>query len=275
MRHVLLLLLVSLLPMSVFAFSSGPPDGTAGDPPAMNNCTQCHSSFGVNEGDGSVDVITLTSYDPGEGYSVSVEVTDPNASRWGFELIAMDDQNNPVGSMELLQASRTQLSGNYIKQTSGGTDPGQTGSNQWSFNWFAPAPGTGDVTFYVAANAANNNFSTSGDHIYTNTFVMTENVNDVTERNIGLAPNQWELAKVYPNPFNNQVTIQLDAATVASTTIGIYDILGRLVETLHQGQLSPGQYVLSWQPQTSAGTYFLRAVNDQGWVQTMKLQYLK
>jgi hypothetical protein len=276
MRHLAIVFLISMLPAGlVFGFSGGPPDGKAGDPPAMNNCTQCHTSFPVNSGSGTLNVITLTTYEPGAAYSVAVELTDPDAERWGFELIAMDGDNNPTGTIELLQPTRTQLSGGYIKQTSTGTDPGQTGSDQWSFNWFAPEAGTGDVTFYVAGNAANGNFSTSGDRIYTNTFVMTEFVNEVTEQFITVAPTEWQLAKVYPNPFNGQVTVELNAASLANTNVGIYDLLGRLVTTLHQGELAPGQYLLSWQPSGSAGTYFLRAANDQGWVQTQKLQYLK
>jgi Secretion system C-terminal sorting domain/Reeler domain len=275
MRHVMLTLLILLMTTSLgFAFSSGPPDGMAGDPPAMNNCTQCHTSFPVNSGEGTLNVITLTTYEPGEVYSVAVELTDPDAQRWGFELIAMDADNNAAGTIELLQPARTQLSGNYIKHTSAGTDPGTTGSDQWSFNWFAPEVGTGDVTFYVAGNAANNADGNQGDRIYTNTFVMTEFVNDVAERS-AVAPTEWQLANVYPNPFNGQVNIQLDAASLANTTVGIYDILGRLVTTLHQGDLNPGQYVLTWAPQGSAGVYFLRATNNQGWVQTQKLQYLK
>jgi len=276
MRQVMLLLLISLLPSGmVFAFSSGPPDGVAGDPPEMDNCTQCHSSFPVNSGSGTLNVITLTAYEPGAGYSVAVELTDPDAQRWGFELIALDGDNNPAGEIELLQPTRTQLSNSYIKQTAAGTDQGQTDSDQWSFNWFAPPAGTGDVTFFVAGNAANGNFNNQGDRIYTSTFVMTEFVDDVVERLITVTPMEWELDSVYPNPFNGQVNIQLDAATLANTTVGIYDILGRLVTTLHQGDLNPGQYVLTWSPQGSAGTYFLRAANDQGWVQTQKLHYMK
>ncbi|GBE29345.1 MAG TPA: T9SS type A sorting domain-containing protein [Bacteroidetes bacterium] len=276
MRLALLLLMITFVPMSLAtAYSGAPPNGYAGDPPNNNNCTQCHSSFPVNSGDGTLMVITQSTYEPEAGYSVAVEVTDPDAQRWGFELIALDENNNSAGTLELLQPARTQLSGDYIKHTSAGTDPGQTGSDQWSFNWYAPEVGTGDVTFYVAANAADNNGSTSGDRIYTSTFVMTEFVDDVNDRSISMAPTEWQLANVYPNPFNGQVTIELNAASLANTTVSIYDILGRLVSTLHQGELSPGQYTLSWEPQGGAGVYFLRATNNQGWVQTQKIQYLK
>lgn len=44
---------------------------------------------------------------------------------------------------------------------------GGTNQSRWAFHWKAPAQSAGRITFYVAANAANNNGSESGDLIYT------------------------------------------------------------------------------------------------------------
>ena len=41
-----------------------------------------------------------------------------------------------------------------------------SGARSWSFNWTAPAAGTGVVTFYGSLLAANNNGSESGDLTY-------------------------------------------------------------------------------------------------------------
>jgi len=80
---------------------------------------------------------------------------------------------------------------------------------------------------------------------------------------------------VLPNPFNGSTSVTLNTAERGMITVDIYDVLGRKVTTLHKGELTPGQYVLTWQPDGSAGTYFLRAANDQGWIQTQKLHYVK
>jgi len=47
-----------------------------------------------------------------------------------------------------------------------------SGNISWSFDWIAPTAGTGDITFYGAFNSTNSNSSTSGDEIYTTSFVQ-------------------------------------------------------------------------------------------------------
>ncbi|HQF28974.1 MAG TPA: T9SS type A sorting domain-containing protein, partial [Bacteroidia bacterium] len=60
--------------------------------------------------------------------------------------------------------------------TSGGTAPSAPGSGtrSWSFNWVAPAAGTGAVTFYGAFLGGNNNGSESGDLTYKTTTIVNE-----------------------------------------------------------------------------------------------------
>ncbi|MBD3165288.1 T9SS type A sorting domain-containing protein [bacterium] len=157
------------------AFSGGPPAGRAGDPPNNSNCTACHSSFPVNTGDGSLDITEIMEYTPGQSYDMTVTLEDAGQSRWGFQLIAKDGSNNPAGTLVVTDATNTQLSSGYLQHTSSGTQNGtQNGPVTWDFEWTAPMSGTGDVTFYVAGNAADGNFTTTGDYIYTIDMAMTE-----------------------------------------------------------------------------------------------------
>ncbi len=147
------------------AYSGGPPAGYAGNNGSY--CTQCHSSFGLNSGDGMLDLTQMTEYTPGETYTMEVMLSDQGQNRWGFQVAAEDGGGSFAGMFAITDPTNTQLnSSNYVNHTSAGTNAGDPSGNMWTFDWTAPAAGTGPVTFYVAGNAANNNFSSSGDYIY-------------------------------------------------------------------------------------------------------------
>lgn len=170
--RVFTLLFATTIPLSSFARSGGPDDGLANNPPNRQNCTSCHSSFGLNSGQGSLALAGLPeSYEPGETYRLSLTLSDPNARRWGFELTSLTENNGRAGSIAVVNQQSTQLSNvndrpQYLKQRSAGTFQGQANNASWEFDWTAPVEGTGDVIFYSAGNAANSDFSTNGDRIY-------------------------------------------------------------------------------------------------------------
>lgn len=173
------LLLVMGLSAIVWAFSGGPPDGRAGNPPGNMTCktSGCHNSFALNSGDGSFSIDGVPGeYTPGNTYTITVTLSDPGQKRWGFELTVLEGSNQQAGAIIVTDNTNTQLSDNmgtnpdYIKQRSAGTFAGTNdGPVSWSFDWIAPDAAAGDVTFYAAGNAANNNGTASGDYIYTTT----------------------------------------------------------------------------------------------------------
>lgn len=275
MRRISLLIVALFVPVLVLGYSTGPPAGYAGDPPANNNCTSCHTSFPVNSGDGTLQLNELATYTPGETYTMIVSLTDNGQMRWGFQAIVKDENAALAGEITVTQPSRTQMQGDYIEHTSAGTNAGEPGGNTWEFDWTAPAEGAGTVTFYVAGNAANNNGNWFGDYIYTISLPVEEHSVGVDERDPAAGPQTWSLANVYPNPFNSRVTVTIDAGARAEANVAIYDVLGRLVETLHAGALAAGRYTLTWQPHVGAGTYFLRASNENGWSATRRLIFVK
>ncbi len=79
--------IIMLLPLALIAesmFSSNPPDGRTGAP-GEGLCTNCHASFPVNSGDGSLEILgvpdTVTA---GQTVAVAVQLQDPGQQRWGF-----------------------------------------------------------------------------------------------------------------------------------------------------------------------------------------------
>jgi hypothetical protein len=100
-----------------------------------------------------------------------VTLSDPDQSRWGFELAVKDVSDQQAGTIVVTDAVNTLVSTSggitYLKQTSTGTFAGTAdGPVSWSFNWTAPSSGTGTVYFYVAGCAANNNDLDAGDYVY-------------------------------------------------------------------------------------------------------------
>ncbi len=166
-------------------FSGGPPNGRTGAPlstpgnePTCNDFG-CHSSFGLNSGDGAYTISPPSSYLPGDTLLVSIALQDPGQTRWGFEITVLDANNLPVGELIDVETTRTQKgvdpgSGReYIKHRSTGTDPFIADvAPGWTVQWVAPLADVGTVTFYGAGNAANNNGLNSGDFIYTTSASM-------------------------------------------------------------------------------------------------------
>ncbi len=252
---------------ALMAYSSGPPDGYAGDPPAMNNCTACHSTFPVNSGDGTLSLVGLPeTYVPESTYTFQVTLQDPGQSRWGFELTVIDGAGNQAGVLEAVDGT-VQISegpGNqrdYAKQTSSGTFNGQP-SATWTLRWTAPPAGTGPVTFYVAGNAANGNFSTSGDYIYTTTLSSAPVA--VEEENS--SPRQGALPyRLYPNPLHAPQTVQIQGVPGSRGPVQalVLDSSGRLATLLTLEASGSGMAQGYWSGKDlenrplKAGTYWL------------------
>jgi hypothetical protein len=169
-----------LAPTLAPAYSSGPPDGLAGNPPYFENCTACHWSHEENTGDGGLEIVGLPEgFSPGQTYTLQVRLHDPGQQRWGFELTVLDDADflSAGGQLIVTDSENTQLSEDlegtedYLKHTSSGTEWGLLdGPALWSFDWMAPVGPVESVTFYVAGNAANGDESFLDDYIYVATY---------------------------------------------------------------------------------------------------------
>jgi len=90
-------------------------------------------------------------------------------------------------------------------------------------------------------------------------------------------PFQFELFPAYPNPFNPSTTIwfNIPVETWHATSLQIYDITGRVVETLVDGTLDPGTHEIQWNASEHAsGIYFARLQSGSK-VQSQKLILIK
>jgi len=109
--------------------------------------------------------------------------------------------------------------------------------------------------------------------------------NELVEEPEQAAPvglTDYYLSQNYPNPFNSTTNIEYTLPEESIVTIKIYDILGREVTTLKQGEQVPWHYKVSFNASSLAsGVYLYRIeaipVNGQGgnFLQTKKMVLLK
>lgn len=90
-------------------------------------------------------------------------------------------------------------------------------------------------------------------------------VNKITSvENIVVNPFEFNLYQNYPNPFNPTTTITFTLAEDGLTTLKIYDILGREVQTLVNEELKAGQvHKVNFNASDfSSGVYFYKLENN-------------
>ena len=75
----------------------------------------------------------------------------------------------------------------------------------------------------------------------------------------GNLPKSFALGQNYPNPFNPTTTINYDIPARSYVTLVVYDILGRRVETLVNGEKHPGHYEVTFDAsRLPSGVYLYR-----------------
>ena len=88
-------------------------------------------------------------------------------------------------------------------------------------------------------------------------------------------PAAYALQQNYPNPFNPATVIRFSVAAKQAVSLQIFDITGRLVETLINQHLTPGKYEVTWQAgHLPSGTYFMQ-MKSGDFVKTRKMVLLK
>ena len=93
--------------------------------------------------------------------------------------------------------------------------------------------------------------------------------------NYGNHLHGYELSDVYPNPFNPSTTINFTVSNNVELSLVIYDMKGRVVETLLNGNVSPGVYNVDWNAkEIASGIYFAR-LSSASHEQTQKLMLVK
>lgn len=185
--------------------------------------------------------ITITDSNAGTGYyyhyynwvtediksariPVTVTVEEPTAN---FNALVNTENNGEV-AFNNTSTNATSYSWDFGDGTGTSTDANPTYSYA----------STGDYTVTLTSNSAN----------------CSEQISyqvSVTVNTLSTEDNNSDIFSVYPNPFNNEITISPN--TTSKLQLTIYDISGRVLQTLN----TTGKTVVNMQ-HISSGTYFIK-----------------
>jgi len=78
------------------------------------------------------------------------------------------------------------------------------------------------------------------------------------QRDTDILPTDFKLSQNYPNPFNPLTTIKYDLPQAVAVKLQVFDLSGRLVQTLVNENKPAGHYSAVWNAQNvSSGIYFI------------------
>lgn len=88
-------------------------------------------------------------------------------------------------------------------------------------------------------------------------------------------PSTFALRAVYPNPVSHHGTLKFEVPRRARVVIRVYDVRGRVVDTVRDAYAAPGRYMHTWDcRQQSPGIYFVR-MQAEGFDVTRKVVVLR
>ncbi len=88
-----------------------------------------------------------------------------------------------------------------------------------------------------------------------------DHAQDVAEDSI--TPSAFALSSAYPNPFNSTTTIGYSLPVAGNVSLAVYDVNGRLVETLMDGVMQAGRHSVAWDATgQSVGIYFVKMTDN-------------
>lgn len=260
--------------------SNAAPLGSTGAP-GENTCAKstCHTGSSINSGKALLDIsFNNTTYQPNETYNITVSLQQTDIQRFGFQLLALNSDNENTGIFIITDSTRTQTQEgigvyegrNYITYKYAGTEPYFSGLGRWTFQWKAPATYQGDVTFYAAAVAANNDATDFGDTVYTKQVSIQAAVTwvkKVTSNQLGI--------NVFPNPTASILHIRYVVSKQSDTQITLTNLLTQKISaSVFRADNAGEQNATIDVSQMSGGIYLLTVVSGDK-METQKVMIAK
>ncbi|MGC8792654.1 MAG: choice-of-anchor V domain-containing protein [Bryobacteraceae bacterium] len=160
-------------------YAGAPADGG-------RDCTACHRGQANSDPRGGIS-LQVQAFKPGVKQILRVTLSHPEARRWGFQLTAriVSDETKQAGTFTASpdvsivcgpDGRPAPCNGalEFVNQSPTATFDNRAGPVTWEIEWTPPSGDVGDVVFYVAGLAANNDQGAVGDWTYT-TRVRVEN----------------------------------------------------------------------------------------------------
>jgi hypothetical protein len=245
-KKKLLLISFALLAIGVFEIktASSNSNGRAvkTGAPGEGTCRDCHNSNALNASGGSVVIsapdLINGEYNPGQIYTIDVIVERNGLSEFGFGFEALQTNGSNAGSLTVTNTAEMHvltgtIGGNVRNTMTHKTNAGLAANTKtFSFEWSAPAAGTGNVGLYASGNAVNQSGNTSGDFVYTTSLMLTE-----ATPSGGFAFNSANAnLSVFPNPVATEINVSFNAGKNASYLIQLLELKSGAI--IHEEKLN-------------------------------------
>jgi hypothetical protein len=281
MKKKITLALVAIVAVVAMSFEILSPTGKAGKTGAYTegDCTACHNDYAVNTGSGSIAITSVPAltngYVPGTEYTVTVTVSYPGDSIYGFDFEALLNATTNGGTISLLSPS---VDVKTLPYNTTLTDAVHTGtgnkslnSHAFSFYWTAPATGTGTVTFYAAGMGTNDDGTGTpvNDWVYTTSKILTQSASGIAE----VMAKDFNFS-TFPNPATDNLNVKFSLKGVSAVTMDMIDINGKKVANLISENGLNGEINRTYNISSYAkGIYFVRlSINNETTMQKIVVE---
>ena len=206
--------------------------------------------------------------------SISVTEQSGRGNRFrGVATVTIENQSG-AGVSGVTVTGDFELDGSPKDTKSGTTDAnGEVTINaKWVKN------GSGDWCFEVTnVSLSGAVYNASGNAVtkVCESGVVFASEEDAEENSLEILPSQFVLGQNHPNPFNPSTNISFTLPEAMFISLEVYNILGRRISTIAEGQFSSGEHTITWDGNGySSGIYFYRLITEE-FVQSKKMLLLK
>ncbi|MCF7810943.1 T9SS type A sorting domain-containing protein [bacterium] len=147
----------------------------------------------------------------------------------------------------------------------------QSGEHISYFTPQLPQDTVGSVIYF--AGVATDGFPANYTFAFAPGSILVIPYNDVSDRE-SVEITEYMLEPAYPNPFNRMLTGAYMLPKAGSIQLDVFDLAGRRVAILGEGEKSAGHHLFTWQPSSIPGGVYLIKLNTQGGSFTQKIVYM-
>ena len=266
LKHMRIMLIIVILitgsSVLLDAFSSGETGRTLKT--STSGCGSCHGNNPVPE-------VTVTIGGPdtlntGQTALFTLTITKLSKTGAGLDVAVRSGTLSPV-------SNNIHLSGGELTHNS--NIPMTNGTVTVEFNYTAPNTPTLD-TLWATGNATNSDGTSSGDNWNwaPSKRVLVRNPLGIQKISEGV-PDKFSLEQNYPNPFNPTTNIKFSVLQTSLVKIVIFDVTGREVETLVNGNFSSGNYNVSWNANGFTSGIYFYTLQAGSFTETKKMILIK
>ena len=232
---------------------TGAPAGRSGGPAeggAMCAAGGCHgpASNTVISTLISTSPSLASGYIPGATYSITITVSGSGSK--GFQFSAQSSSGNPLGTLTVPASLQIQQNRWVTHRSAASGSP-----STWTFNWVAPAAGSGTVGFYACGISGRNN------SLVRQTLSIPQSTVSVNEIAVKSQVRCW------PQPARNEINLGWEQQNPAKARWEILTMDGKLAQRWPFQNLESGtlQERLDLNGlNLASGTYYLRLLDNNG-----------